>query len=84
MNAATATRHAFTLGLANCLGMLICYQMEVSARREFTAMRRNRGFVIIVKDKLRRVEYVFQRLGNPVADDLRPHATGAKQDLPGR
>ena len=39
LNAAVATRHAFTLGLANSLGMLICYQMDVSARREFLAVR---------------------------------------------
>ena len=39
LTAAVATRHAFTLGLANSLGMLICYQMDVSARREFLAVR---------------------------------------------
>jgi len=39
LGSAAAVRHAFILGLANCGGMLICYQMDVSARREFTAMR---------------------------------------------
>jgi class 3 adenylate cyclase len=39
LSSAAAVRHAFILGLANCGGMLICYQMDVSARREFTAMR---------------------------------------------
>ena len=39
LSSAAAVRHAFILGLASCGGMLICYQMDVSARREFTAMR---------------------------------------------
>ena len=39
LNGAVAMRHAFTLGLANSLGMVISYQMDVSARREFLAVR---------------------------------------------
>jgi class 3 adenylate cyclase len=38
LSSAATARSAFILGLANCGGMLICYQMDVSARREFTAM----------------------------------------------
>ena len=36
---AAAGRSALYLGMANCVGMLICYQMDVATRREFTAMR---------------------------------------------
>src|SRR5262245_44081651 len=39
MDPIAAARAALFLGLANFGGMLICYQMEVSARREFAAMR---------------------------------------------
>ncbi len=39
LSSAATARSAFILCLANCGGMLICYQMDVSARREFTAMR---------------------------------------------
>ena len=65
LNAAIATRHAFTLGLANSLGMLICYQMDVSARREFTAMR------LLGEERARSERLLLNILPAPIAERLK-------------
>jgi class 3 adenylate cyclase len=60
-----AGRTAFVLGLANCGGMLICYQMDVSARREFTAMR------LLDKERERSERLLLNILPAPIAERLK-------------
>jgi class 3 adenylate cyclase len=60
-----AGRTAFVLGMANCGGMLICYQMDVSARREFTAMR------LLDKERERSERLLLNILPAPIAERLK-------------
>lgn len=65
LSSAAAVRHAFILGLANCGGMLICYQMDVSARREFTAMR------LLGEERQRSERLLLNILPASIADRLK-------------
>jgi len=65
MGPTAAGRTAFVLGLANCGGMLICYQMDVSARREFTAMR------FLDKERERSERLLLNILPAPIAERLK-------------
>lgn len=58
-------RSALILGLANCGGMLISYQMDVSARREFTAMR------LLGKERERSERLLLNILPAPIAEHLK-------------
>ncbi len=60
-----AGRTAFVLGMANCGGMLICYQMDVSARREFAAMR------LLDKERERSERLLLNILPAPIAERLK-------------
>ena len=63
--AIAAGRSALLLGMANCVGMLICYQMDVSARREFTAMR------LLDKERERSERLLLNILPPPIAERLK-------------
>jgi len=65
MGPTAAGRTALVLGLANCGGMLICYQMDVSARREFTAMRQ------LDKERDRSERLLLNILPAPIAERLK-------------
>jgi len=65
MGPTAAGRSALILGLANCGGMLICYQMDVSARREFTAMR------LLDKERERSERLLLNILPAPIAERLK-------------
>lgn len=65
MGAIAAGRSALVLCMANCVGMLICYQMEVSARREFTAMR------LLDKERERSERLLLNILPPPIAERLK-------------
>ena len=60
-----AGRTAFLLGMANLGGMLICYQMDVSARREFTAMR------LLGEERARSERLLLNILPAPIAERLK-------------
>ncbi len=60
-----AGRTAFVLGIANCGGMLICYQMDVAARREFTAMR------LLDEERERSERLLLNILPAPIAERLK-------------
>lgn len=62
----TATgRSALILGIANCGGMLICYQMDLAARREFTAM------CLLGKERERSERLLLNILPTPIAERLK-------------
>lgn len=62
----TATgRSALLLGIANFGGMLLCYQMDVSARREFTAMR------LLDAERERSERLLLNILPAPIAERLK-------------
>ncbi|MEK6245535.1 MAG: adenylate/guanylate cyclase domain-containing protein [Pseudomonadota bacterium] len=65
LSAAAAARHALILGLANLLGMLICYQMDVTARREFAAMR------LLGEERARSERLLLNILPAPIAERLK-------------
>ena len=65
MGPTAAGRSALILGIANCGGMLICYQMDVSARREFTAMR------LLGKERERSERLLLNILPAPIAERLK-------------
>jgi class 3 adenylate cyclase len=65
MGPTAAGRTALVLGLANCGGMLICYQMDVSARREFTAMR------LLDVERERSERLLLNILPAPIAERLK-------------
>ena len=65
MGATAAGRTALILGLANCGGMLICYQMDVSARREFAAMSQ------LGQERARSERLLLNILPAPIADRLK-------------
>ena len=65
MGLTAAGRSAFILGMANCGGMLICYQMDVSARREFAAMR------LLDKERERSERLLLNILPAPIAERLK-------------
>ncbi len=65
MGHTAAGRTAFVLGMANCGGMLICYQMDVSARREFTAMR------LLGEERARSERLLLNILPAPIAERLK-------------
>jgi class 3 adenylate cyclase len=58
-------RHAVTLGLVNVWGMLICYQLDGSARREFAAMR------LLAKEQERSERLLLNILPAPIAERLK-------------
>lgn len=58
-------RHAITLALANFWSMLICYQLDVSARREFTAMR------LLAREQERSERLLLNILPAPIAERLK-------------
>jgi len=58
-------RTAFLLGMANLGGMLICYQMDVAARREFTATR------LLDKERERSERLLLNILPAPIAERLK-------------
>ncbi len=60
-----AGRTVLVLGLANCGGMLICYQMDVSARREFAAMR------LLGEERARSERLLLNILPAPIAERLK-------------
>ena len=65
MGPTAAGRSALTLGLANCGGMLICYQMDISARREFAAMR------LLGEERARSERLLLNILPAPIAERLK-------------
>ena len=65
MGPTAAGRTALVLGLANCGGMLICYQMDVSARREFAAMR------LLGEERARSERLLLNILPAPIAERLK-------------
>jgi len=65
MGPTAAGRTAFVLGMANFGGMLICYQMDVSARREFTAMR------LLGEERARSERLLLNILPAPIAERLK-------------
>jgi class 3 adenylate cyclase len=65
MGPTAAGRSALILGLANCGGMLISYQMDISARREFTAMR------LLGKERERSERLLLNILPAPIAERLK-------------
>ena len=65
MGPTAAGRTVLTLGLANCGGMLICYQMDVSARREFAAMR------LLGEERARSERLLLNILPAPIAERLK-------------
>ena len=65
MGPTAAGRTALILGLANCGGMLICYQMDISARREFTAMR------LLDEERERSERLLLNILPAPIAERLK-------------
>jgi class 3 adenylate cyclase len=65
MGPTAAGRTAFILGMANCGGMLICYQMDVAARREFTAMR------LLDEERERSERLLLNILPAPIAERLK-------------
>ena len=60
-----AGRTVLVLGLANCGGMLICYQMDASARREFAAMR------LLGEERARSERLLLNILPAPIAERLK-------------
>jgi len=58
-------RHGVTLGLANLWGMLICYQMDGSSRREFAAMR------LLGEERARSERLLLNILPAPIAERLK-------------
>ena len=65
MEPTAAGRTVLVLGLANCGGMLICYQMDVSARREFAAMR------LLGEERARSERLLLNILPAPIAERLK-------------
>ena len=65
MGPTAAGRSVFTLAVANFGGMLICYQMDVSARREFIAMR------LLDKERERFEHLLLNILPAPIAQRLK-------------
>jgi class 3 adenylate cyclase len=65
MGPTAAGRTALILGMANCGGMLICYQMDVAARREFIAMR------LLDKERERSERLLLNILPAPIAERLK-------------
>ena len=65
MGPTAAGRTAFVLGMANCGGMLICYQMDGSARREFAAMR------LLGEEQARSERLLLNILPAPIAERLK-------------
>ena len=65
MQPTAAGRTVLVLGLANCGGMLICYQMDVSARREFAAMR------LLGEERARSERLLLNILPAPIAERLK-------------
>ena len=65
MGPTAAGRSALILGIANCGGMLICYQMDVSARREFAAMR------MLGEERARSERLLLNILPAPIAERLK-------------
>jgi class 3 adenylate cyclase len=65
MGPTAAGRTALILGLANFGGMLISYQMDISARREFTAMR------LLGKERERSERLLLNILPAPIAERLK-------------
>jgi guanylate cyclase len=58
-------RHGITLALANLWGMLICYQMEVAARREYAAMQ------LLGEERARSERLLLNILPAPIAERLK-------------
>ncbi|MCX7144098.1 MAG: adenylate/guanylate cyclase domain-containing protein [Proteobacteria bacterium] len=65
MGPTAAGRSALILGIANCGGMLISYQMDISARREFSAMR------LLGKERERSERLLLNILPAPIAERLK-------------
>ena len=58
-------RHAVPLGVANVWGMLICYQMDDAARREYAAMR------LLGEERARSERLLLNILPAPIAERLK-------------
>lgn len=65
MSPTAVGRSAFFLGIANFGGMLICYQADVSARREFLAMR------LLDEERERSERLLLNILPAPIAERLK-------------
>ena len=65
MGAIATGRTALILGIANCGGMLIAYQADVSARREFAAMR------LLGEERARSERLLLNILPAPIAERLK-------------
>ncbi len=68
MGPTAAGRSALLLGGANCGGMLICYQMDVAARREFAALR------LLDGERERSERLLLNILPAPIAERLKASA----------
>ena len=65
-------RHAAWLGLANLWGMLICYQMDGAARREYAAMRQLTAAMHQLSEERERSERLLLNiLPAPIAERLK-------------
>ena len=65
LSSAAIARSAFLLSLANCGGMVGCYLMDASARREFLAMR------LLEKERERSERLLLNILPAPIAERLK-------------
>ena len=68
----TLARDGVTLGLANLWGMLICYQMDGAARREYAAMRQLNAAMRQLSEERERSEHLLLNiLPAPIAERLK-------------
>jgi class 3 adenylate cyclase len=65
LDADTLMRHVVTLGFGNLWGMLICYQMDVSARQEYVAMQ------LLGRERERSERLLRNILPAPIAERLK-------------
>jgi class 3 adenylate cyclase len=65
LESAALARHGVTLSLINIWGMLICYQMDVAARREFASMQ------LLAEERARSERLLLNILPAPIADRLK-------------
>ena len=65
-------RHAVPLGMGNLIGMLICYQMDDAARREYAAMRQlNAAMRQLGEERERSEQLLLNILPAPIAERLK-------------
>ena len=65
LDGSALARHGITLGLVNLWGMLICYQMDVAARREYAAMQ------LLGEERARSERLLLNILPAPIAERLK-------------